>query len=124
MPSTPSKKQCKQSRNLILEKALLAVTVIFKKRIQNNDISKIINMERPDISLHWKKKHGPSFVWLLIIFLETIHLLPMRALLITINRHKNLGARMSQKILFVYLHLDFFFPNMGKVSDEHGDGFH
>ena len=45
----PSKKQCKQSKNLTLEKALAALIIKLKKT-RNNDISKIIKMERPDSS--------------------------------------------------------------------------
>ena len=34
------------------------------------------------------------------------------------------GARMSLKMHFLHSHLDFFPPNMGNVSDEHGERFH
>ena len=50
MRSIPLSKQCKQSKNLTLVKTLATSTNILKKRMQNNDISEIINMERQDIS--------------------------------------------------------------------------
>lgn len=34
------------------------------------------------------------------------------------------GANMSLKIHFLHSHLDFFPPNLGDVSDEHGERFH
>ena len=34
------------------------------------------------------------------------------------------GARMSLKMHFLHSHLDFFPPNNGEVSDEHGERFH
>ena len=40
--------QAIQEQNFI--KALATLTATFKNRIQNNNISKIMNMERPDIS--------------------------------------------------------------------------
>ena len=33
-------------------------------------------------------------------------------------------CRMSIKLHFLYSHLDFFSPNMGAISDEHGERFH
>jgi len=35
-----------------------------------------------------------------------------------------LGSNMSLKIHFLHSHLDFFKPNLGEVSDEHGERFH
>ena len=35
-----------------------------------------------------------------------------------------LGCNMSHKIHFLDSHLDFFPPNCGEVSDEHGERFH
>ena len=35
-----------------------------------------------------------------------------------------MGCRMSLKIHFLHSHLDFFSPNLGDVSDEHGERFH
>lgn len=35
-----------------------------------------------------------------------------------------LGVNMSLKIHFLHSHLDFFPPNLGDVSDEHGERFH
>ena len=35
-----------------------------------------------------------------------------------------MGARMSLKMHFLHSHLDFFPPNLGDVSDEHGERFH
>ena len=49
MRSIPLKKQCKQSKNLILVKTLVTSTNTLK-RMQSNDISEIVNMERQDIS--------------------------------------------------------------------------
>jgi hypothetical protein len=37
---------------------------------------------------------------------------------------KALGCNMSLKINFLHFHLDLFRPNLGVVSDEHGEGFH
>lgn len=31
---------------------------------------------------------------------------------------------MSLQIHFLHLHVDFFSPNLGKVSDEHGEWFY
>ena len=50
MPSSPSKKRSKQSKNLTLEKTLAALTVTFKTELQNNVISKIMSIQRSDIS--------------------------------------------------------------------------
>ena len=49
MRSIPVKKHCKQSKNLTLAKTLVTSTYTLKK-MSNNGISKIINMERQDIS--------------------------------------------------------------------------
>jgi len=38
--------------------------------------------------------------------------------------YNDLGCNMSLKIHFLHLHLDFFPPNIGVVSDEHGERFH
>ena len=35
-----------------------------------------------------------------------------------------MGCRMSLKIHFLHSHLNFFPPNLGAVSDEHGERFH
>ena len=35
-----------------------------------------------------------------------------------------MGCRMSLKMHFLHYHLDFFSPNMGDVSKEHGERFH
>ena len=35
-----------------------------------------------------------------------------------------MGCRMSLKIHFLHSHLYFFPPNLGAVSDEHGERFH
>ena len=37
---------------------------------------------------------------------------------------KNTGCRMSLKMHFLHSHIDFFPPNNGDVSDEHGERFH
>lgn len=37
---------------------------------------------------------------------------------------QRIGCRMSLKIHFLHSHLDFFPPNLGDVSDEHGERFH
>ena len=34
------------------------------------------------------------------------------------------NCRMSLKLHFLHSHLDFFPPNLGDVSDEHGERFH
>lgn len=41
-----------------------------------------------------------------------------------ISSYKHLGCNMSLKIHFLDSHLDFFPPNLGAVSDEHGERFH
>lgn len=41
-----------------------------------------------------------------------------------INSFKDFGVNMSLKIHFLHNHLDFFPPNLGAVSDEHGERFH
>ena len=37
---------------------------------------------------------------------------------------EDMGCRMSLKIHFFNSHLNFFLPNLGAVSDEHGERFH
>ena len=41
-----------------------------------------------------------------------------------IKAYQRMGCQMSHKMHFLYSHLDFFPPNLGEVSDEHGEGFH
>lgn len=41
-----------------------------------------------------------------------------------LTAYHQLGCRMSLKIHFLHSHLDFFPPNLGDVSDEHGERFH
>jgi hypothetical protein len=41
-----------------------------------------------------------------------------------LDAYKALGCNMSPKIYFLHSHLDFFPPNPGTVSDEHGERFH
>lgn len=41
-----------------------------------------------------------------------------------LKSYKRLGCRMSLKVHFLHSHLDFFPPNLGDVSDEHGERFH
>ena len=41
-----------------------------------------------------------------------------------LNSYEKLGCNMSLKIHFLHSHLDFFPPNCGAVSDEHGERFH
>ena len=41
-----------------------------------------------------------------------------------LKAHEQLGARISLKMHFLHSHLDFFPPNLGKVSDEQGERFH
>ena len=43
---------------------------------------------------------------------------------IFLSSYRNLGARMSLKIRFLHSHLDFFPPDVGEISDEHGKRFH
>ena len=38
--------------------------------------------------------------------------------------YEKLGARMSLKMHFLHSHLDFFPPNLGKVSDKQRERFH
>ena len=38
--------------------------------------------------------------------------------------YKEMGCRMSLKMLFLHSHLDFFPENLGAVSDEQGERFH
>ena len=37
---------------------------------------------------------------------------------------EDMGCRMSLKIHFLHSHLNFFPPNLGAESDEHGERFH
>ena len=41
-----------------------------------------------------------------------------------LKAYEQLGARTSLKMHFLFSHLDFFPPNLGKVSDEQGERFH
>ena len=41
-----------------------------------------------------------------------------------LKSYKDMGCRMSLKIHFLHSHLNFFLPNLGAVSDEHGEKFH
>jgi hypothetical protein len=41
-----------------------------------------------------------------------------------LNAYQTVGCKMSLKIQFLHSHLDFFPPNLGEVSDEHGERFH
>jgi hypothetical protein len=41
-----------------------------------------------------------------------------------LDAYQELGCRMSLKIHFLHSHLNFFPPNLGDVSDEHGERFH
>jgi len=41
-----------------------------------------------------------------------------------IEHYGKLGCRMSIKLHFLHCHLDFFKPNLGSVSEEHGERFH
>ena len=59
------KKQCKQSKNLTLVKTLCNINQHIRKRMQNNDISEIINIERQDISPavnHMLQNSQPTYV--------------------------------------------------------------
>ena len=40
-----------------------------------------------------------------------------------LNSYEDMGCRMSFKIHFLHSHLNFFPPNLGAVSDEHGERF-
>ena len=41
-----------------------------------------------------------------------------------LKTYETLGCRMSLKMHFLHSHLEFFPPNLGDVSDEHGERFH
>ena len=41
-----------------------------------------------------------------------------------LKAYEQLGARMFLKMHFLHSHLDFFSPNLGKLSDEQGERFH
>jgi hypothetical protein len=41
-----------------------------------------------------------------------------------LNTYQIMGCNMSLKSHFSHSHLEFFPPNMGAVSNEHGEGFH
>ena len=41
-----------------------------------------------------------------------------------LKSYEDMGCRMSLKIHFLHSHLNFFLPNLGAVSDEHGKRFH
>jgi hypothetical protein len=41
-----------------------------------------------------------------------------------IQHFKNLGCRMSITVHFLHSHLDFFWENLGAVSEEQGEMFH
>ena len=41
-----------------------------------------------------------------------------------LKAYQALGCNMSHKVHFLHSHLDFFPPNCGAASDEHGDCFH
>ena len=41
-----------------------------------------------------------------------------------LQTYQRLGCRMPLKLRFLHAHLDFFPPNLGTVSDEHGERFH
>lgn len=41
-----------------------------------------------------------------------------------LSNYSKIGVNMSLKIHFLHSHLDFFPPNLGDVSDEHGERFH
>jgi hypothetical protein len=41
-----------------------------------------------------------------------------------IDHYAKLGCRMSLKVHYLHSHLDFFRPNLGDVSEEHGERFH
>ena len=42
----------------------------------------------------------------------------------SLKSYEDMGCRMSLKIHFLHSHLNFFLPNLGAVSDEHGERFH
>ena len=41
-----------------------------------------------------------------------------------LKSYEDMGCRMSLKIHFLHFHLNLFSPNLGAVSDEHGERFH
>ena len=41
-----------------------------------------------------------------------------------LKSYEDMGCQMSLKIHFLHSHLNFFLPNLGVVSDEHGERFH
>ena len=41
-----------------------------------------------------------------------------------IDSYEKLGCRMSLKLHFLHSHLDFFWDNLGNVSEDHGERFH
>lgn len=41
-----------------------------------------------------------------------------------LSAYENMGVNMSLKLHFLHNHLDFFPPNLGDFSDEHGERFH
>ena len=41
-----------------------------------------------------------------------------------LKSYEDMGCRMSLKIHFLHSHLNFFPPNLGAVSDDHGERFH
>ena len=41
-----------------------------------------------------------------------------------LNVYQTMGCKMSLKMHLLHSHLDFFPPNLGKVTDEHGEGLH
>jgi hypothetical protein len=41
-----------------------------------------------------------------------------------IQRYEVLGYRMSVKLHYFHSNLEFFIPNLGDVSEEHGERFH
>jgi hypothetical protein len=41
-----------------------------------------------------------------------------------LEAYRKMGCRMSLKMHFLHSHLSFFPPNLGAVSDEHGERFH
>ena len=41
-----------------------------------------------------------------------------------LKSYEDMGCRISLKIHFLHSHLNFFPPNLGAVSDDHGEKFH
>ena len=41
-----------------------------------------------------------------------------------LKSYEDMGCRMSLKIHFLHSHLNYFRPNLGAVSNEHGERFH